>query len=136
MCPLRLNLHDDRRSMKVRIKDNSIRIRLSQSEVESFQKEGLITSTTNFPGGQSLRYELKRHDGDFTASFAEGVLCVAVPLASAEQWRADEQVEMEGWVELNNNEKLRLLVEKDFACLTVRDHEDESDNFPNPNLSC
>jgi hypothetical protein len=32
--------------------------------------------------------------------------------------------------------ELRIVVEKDFACLTAREGEDESDNFPNPNPTC
>jgi hypothetical protein len=32
--------------------------------------------------------------------------------------------------------ELRIVIEKDFACLTVREGEDESDNFPNPNPRC
>ena len=31
---------------------------------------------------------------------------------------------------------LRVLVEKDFACLTVREGEDDEDAFPNPHESC
>jgi hypothetical protein len=32
--------------------------------------------------------------------------------------------------------ELRIVVEKDFACLTAREGEDESDNFANPNATC
>jgi hypothetical protein len=34
------------------------------------------------------------------------------------------------------SERLRILVEKDWACLTARDGEEDVDAFPNPNVSC
>jgi hypothetical protein len=39
---------------------------------------------------------------------------------------------MSGEQVLDDGAKLTILVEKDFACLTPREGEDESDMFPNP----
>jgi hypothetical protein len=37
---------------------------------------------------------------------------------------------------VGDGKTLRILVEKDFACLTKPPHEDDADAFPNPNKSC
>lgn len=43
---------------------------------------------------------------------------------------------MEDQLALGDGSTLRVLIEKDFACLTERVDEDELDNFPNPNVNC
>jgi hypothetical protein len=49
----------------------------------------------------------------------------------ARAWANGDEVGFEGLVG-----PLRVLVEKDYACLTERPHEDDADAFPNPNKSC
>ena len=39
---------------------------------------------------------------------------------------------MPGEQVLDDGSNLKILVEKDFVCLTGRDDEDESDMFPHP----
>jgi hypothetical protein len=48
------------------------------------------------------------------------------------QWAESEKVSISSEQNLDDGEQLRILVEKDFACLAPRDGEDESDMFPNP----
>ena len=43
-----------------------------------------------------------------------------------------DQVSIRGEQVLADGEKLSILVEKDFVCLTGRDDEDESDMYPHP----
>ena len=68
--------------MKLRIRDNSIRLRLTRAEVM--------------------------------------------------QWAASEQVSIAADETLDDGESLKILVEKDFACLAPREGEDESDRYPHP----
>ena len=51
---------------------------------------------------------------------------VLLALATTEQVSIDDQQV------LVDGDKLRVIVEKDFACLTPRDGEDESDMYPHP----
>ena len=44
--------------MKLRIKDNSIRLRLTQTEVERIGNGDQIHSNLNFPGGEKVSYLL------------------------------------------------------------------------------
>jgi hypothetical protein len=48
-------------------------------------------------------------------------------------WANDhEAISLRSAVQLPGGESLKLLVEKDFTCLTHRHDEDQSDLFPNP----
>lgn len=123
--------------MKLRIKGNSIRLRLSQSEVSDFEKSGSIEERTIFPSGSALVYTLARGDHDeFQVELAGSNVIISVPHDIASKWCQGNEVGMDSFIPLTDDQTLRVLIEKDFACLTDRDHEDESDNFPNPNVTC
>lgn len=119
--------------MKLRIKGDSIRLRLSQTEVQNFGTEGYCEDQTNFPG-KVLSYRLQKADtASLSATFNGNKVLVEVPQSVATKWVEDpSQVGFDYEQELGDGAVLRILVEKDFACLAERPHEDESDNFPNP----
>jgi len=123
--------------MKLRIKGDSLRLRLTRPEVEQLGTAGAVEDRIHFAGGKVLMYRLKR-DAEavqLVASFADGVIEVRVPEAAARQWCGTDQVALDG-TQSNGGTSLRILVEKDFACLKPREDEDESDNFPNPQTTC
>jgi len=122
--------------MKIRIRGNSIRFRLTRGDVDTFGKTGKIQETIHFgaaSGGQ-LTYTLQRSDvEDLTTSFSEGEIKIEVPHDVATVWANDQMVVgMEHLANEESKHPLRILVEKDFQCLQVRKDEDESDTFPNP----
>ena len=45
--------------MKLRIRDNSIRLRLTQTEVETVCSDGLAEAAVSLPGGGGLTYVLE-----------------------------------------------------------------------------
>jgi hypothetical protein len=57
---------------------------------------------------------------------------VRLPETTVLAWASSEQVSIEGEQVLADGAKLKILVEKDFVCLTGRDDEDESDMYPHP----
>ncbi|MEK6247473.1 MAG: hypothetical protein N2C12_04790 [Planctomycetales bacterium] len=120
--------------MKLRIRDNSIRLRLTRGEVDSLRADGLVKARTEFPAGHEFGYELESSPASVQpdASFSDRVITVRVPEAMALAWALTEQVSMEGEQFLDDGGKLTILVEKDFTCLAPREGEDESDMFPNP----
>ena len=123
--------------MKIRIKDNSLRLRLTQSEVNKFQEVGVVESSISFPNGNSLKYFLiwnktETFDIDYTAD----VIKVSVPFSKGKKWLSPSEVGVSSEFNLEHGQTLKLLIEKDFACLTAREDEDESDNFPNPLSNC
>ena len=120
--------------MKLRIRDNSIRIRLTQTEVDQLSKQGLVSATTAFPGGGRFGYALESSPASVTAEafFAASTITVRVPESDVLAWSSSSQVSMSGSLQLDDGQTLELLVEKDFACLAPREGEDESDMFPHP----
>jgi len=112
--------------MKIRIKGNSLRYRLTKTDVEKFGREGYLEETSNF-GGQVFKYALKRSLAEtLTAGFSNNTITMYMPSVMANEWIITDRVGFE-----NNNGQLYLLIEKDFKCLD-NVAEDQSDNYPNP----
>ncbi len=120
--------------MKLRIKGDSLRLRLSQTELQSFAESGRVADSVRFPGSGRLTYALQRDEevGEVRAEFAGEGIMVRVPPALADEWSSTERVGFEQRQPLESGAELRILIEKDFQCLTERPGEDESDNFPHP----
>lgn len=122
--------------MKLRIKGSTIRLRLTQGEVDTFRDEGKVVDTTVFhtPGSASLRYVLESSEETkaLQAYFENNTLLIKVPATVAGQWTGTEQVGFSNETEGAPLPVPYILVEKDFQCLHKRPHEDESDHFPNP----
>ena len=120
--------------MKLRIRDNSIRLRLTRIEVDTVSSTGIVKSRVSVPGGDGLDYvlECSAIAERPSASFSGGALTVTLPESELMQWAKSEQVSIEADEDLGHGDSLTILVEKDFACLAPRDGEDESDMFPHP----
>lgn len=118
--------------MKIRIKGNSVRYRLTKSEVETFCETGLYQETTDF-GNAVFTYALKAKKGIDTleATFNENTITLYLSDKERSTWGSSDRVGYSNIMDLPNGEQLSLLLEKDFVCLdeTI---EDQSDNYPNP----
>jgi len=119
--------------MKLRIKGNSIRFRLTQSEVKIVEQTGAVRDQINFPNGLSLIYEIKAESGieNLEPVYDENKITLKVSLSEISEWALSDEVTISGSAELPDDENLTILIEKDFKCLSPRD-EDESDMFPHP----
>ncbi len=122
--------------MKLRIKGNSIRIRVTKTEVDNFEKNGELNEATFF-GTNHFHYCLKRSNSSTTlfADYNNNCITVHIPEAIAEEWTSTDMIGFNHKMPLGNDEHLFLLIEKDFVCLD-NTFEDQSDNFPNPNAVC
>ena len=119
--------------MKIRVLGNSIRLRLTQSEVKQFEVSQLIAETVDFPGGNRFQYQINQSEKrELEASFEGGIIQVDVPKPLASQWIKTDQVGIEKQLTLESGAHLSILIEKDFQCLNPRPGEDERDAFPNP----
>lgn len=122
--------------MKIRIKGNSIRIRLSKTEVANFALQGYLEERTQFINSDFIyALEVSNSVNELSAKMEGSKITVQVPLAVANNWTGTEQVGFENKMSLGNEKSLFLLVEKDFVCLD-NTFEDQSDMFPNPNAVC
>lgn len=120
--------------MKIRIKENSVRFRLTKTEVEIFSKKGLVRETTKFPN-KTFSYALKAKSGitNLEAEFRDDTITLYFPENLQKDWVLNNKVGYSNTIDWNDKTALSLLVEKDFTCLdnTI---EDQSDNYPNPKL--
>lgn len=118
--------------MKIRIKGNSVRLRLTQSEVDRVKTEGEVSEKTEFGSGLFIYRLVLKPTEELDADFIGGRIVVTMPEETGIAWAIGDEVGIEGTTENG----VSILIEKDFQCLTERAHEDESDLFPNPNESC
>ena len=104
--------------VKLRVRDNSIRLRLTQTEVDKIQTDGLVKATVSFPGGSGLDYILESTAAAVkaSASFSDGALTVQLPESEVLDWASTEQVSIAADEVLDDGQLLKILVEKDFAC--------------------
>ena len=120
--------------MKVRIKGNSIRMRITKTEVSQFCKTGYIQEETQFINSTfSYALSSEADASALTATFEDNKLTIVLPLDSIEDWENSKKVGFSNSISLTDGKTLSLLVEKDFTCLEDRG-EDESENYPNPKL--
>jgi len=56
---------------------------------------------------------------------------VQVPLDTVTRWASTDEISIEGEQRVDNQTSLRILIEKDFACIDGTD-EQNADTFPNP----
>ena len=120
--------------MKLRIKGNAVRLRLTQGEVRALGESGQVEERTEFPGGTTLLYRVRVDDtksNELSISYGNNLIEVQVPARLAAQWCTSEQVTLSATAALAAG-ALEVVLEKDFACLTPRAGEDESDHFPHP----
>ncbi len=121
--------------MKLRIRGNTLRLRLSRSEVDLVGQGKEVEESTSFPGGGKLQYSLrqspsktsvvKTNEGD------KSCINVIVDQNKAKMWAESEEVGLFGAEPLVLG-SLELLIEKDFACLNPREGSEDSDSYPNP----
>ncbi len=121
--------------MKLRIRGNSIRLRLSQQNVKEFEEKGRVENSIQFgaAAGGRLIYALETSDvKKLKCEFLDNTLTVFVPKDLAKVWIESQLVGLEHLDSTTENDQVRILVEKDFKCMHVRINEDESDSFPHP----
>ena len=120
--------------MKIRIKGNSLRYRLTKSEVENFFSTGYVEEKINF-GNSVLIYSLKKSEQDhLSALFDNNKITLYFPSSFINKWINSDLTGFEYNLKMEGSDKpLYLLVEKDFTCLD-KTNEDQSDNYPNPLL--
>lgn len=123
--------------MKIRIRGNSIRLRLDKKDIDSLSNSGMVQEQTTFPSGK-FTYELRSSDSEKGISTYLGASTIGVQISSqtSKNWCTGEDVGIYHTLEMNDGSELRIILEKDFACLSTREGEDDTHAFPNPNETC
>ncbi len=120
--------------MKLRVLDNSIRLRLTRTEVDLVRTDGLVRGRVPLAGGNNFDYVLESSPATVKpeAHISNNVLTVRVPEAEILSWSGSDDVSIAATQDLADGVELKILVEKDFACLAPREGEDETDMYPHP----
>ena len=116
--------------MKIRIKDNSVRLRLTRSEIDMLGTTGEVSCRTEFVHQPFVYSIVQTNIEGLLASFSDNKILIGLSAAMVRELVQTERIGFEG-----QSGKVKVLVEKDFACID-NTAEDQSDNFPNPNLQC
>jgi hypothetical protein len=121
--------------MKLRIKGNSLRLRVSRSELERILAGEEVAETIRFAAAPEakLTYALARGTQASAAivRYRPQEVTVLLSKEQAESWGQDDQVGVYTLVDIAPEGLLELIVEKDFACLD-RSDADNKDTFANP----
>lgn len=114
--------------MKLRIKGNTVRLRLSQEEVEQLKRGEPVYEKTDF-GEVDFGYRI-RVNREWKAAFENGTISISIPEQEVESWATSDKVGMQNIFTFEKSSDLDVLVEKDFKCLSPR--PDEEGLFPHP----
>jgi hypothetical protein len=102
--------------MKLRIRGNSLRLRVSKTELAKIAETGKVEDVMRFSSEQSLRYGIEvRPTGAVTAAFADAAIVVTLPKARLDLWLRPSEVSVEGSQPIGGGKVLQILLEKDEA---------------------
>jgi hypothetical protein len=124
-------------SMKLRMKGNTLRLRVTRSEIERLIRTGRIEESTWFgiAPESCFTYALEQSP-EITGTalrYAAQKITVLLPASHATQWKESDQVGIYAIVDLGSRGPLEVSLEKDFCCLD-RSDADNLDMFPNPQI--
>ena len=134
--------------MKLRIRGNSLRLRLLRGEVEQFGKTGRVAETIQFGVSPAARLSyILEADGEaeqINANFKDNQITVKVPAQAARNWVESDEVSLRSEQSIENGagkngtseNVLKILIEKDFVCLDRKNDPDNVDAFPHPTGKC
>jgi hypothetical protein len=118
--------------MKLRIHGDSLRLRLTRSEVERFRTSGVCAASVRFDSNSKLTYTLETSPQltVMEARYFQDCIRVLLPLDLAQEWAGSDRISLF----LNREGGPSLLIEKDFQCLhpEERNPVEDADAYPNP----
>jgi hypothetical protein len=126
--------------MKLRLKGNSIRVRLDRRDIERLFDEGHVDDAVRFGPGLAFSYAVEAGPAPRerpSVSYTDGCLTIQIDPVDVEEWLSGDRV---GFDHLQDVEEgvVRVLVEKDFACIDrpLGEEADDAYAFPNPSAVC
>lgn len=124
--------------MKLRILGDSLRLRLSKSDVKTFAETGRVHDVIRFGGGAQMTYALEHADATeaLSASFGDAEVVVRMPSSMARAWADTDAITLQASQAIEGDDTLALLVEKDFKCAVPRPGEEDYDGFEHPTGGC
>ena len=115
--------------MKLRFRENSLRLRVNRREVESLASGAILREEIHFPGNSRMAYFLESsRKPSPEAWFREGVIRVCAPWTQVKEWANSDLIGM--YFELpTNGALLKIAIEKDLECIDAPAEERDPDAF-------
>jgi len=116
--------------MKLRLRGNTLRLRLNQKEVERLAAGEVLREGIQFPGSTSLSYLLKvAPQGEAQAFFEGGRIHIIAPRAPIADWAANDELGI--YFSLPTGATpLEIAIEKDLVCIDGPVEEQDPLAFP------
>ena len=126
--------------MKLRLRENSIRLRLLQSEVIQLREIGNVSETIIFGINptDNLTYSLRTlaEAREISAHQTDNQIEIFLPLLIAKNWTDSNEVGLYAEQRIGDLATLTIIVEKDFVCVDRPLDADNADAFPHPKMKC
>lgn len=126
--------------MKLRLRENSIRLRLLQTEVTQLRETGNVSERITFGVNptETLTYSLRvSEDADEVfAQMTDNQIEIFLPLKKAETWADTNEVGLYAAQKIGDLGELKISIEKDFVCVERPNDADNKDAFPHPKMKC
>jgi hypothetical protein len=126
--------------MKLRIKGNSVRLRLDRRDLAELLEAGRVEDSLRFGPGCTFTYSIVtgsvQHDRP-RIDYVAGNLVITINPDDVQAWHASDRVGFEHQQPVEGG-VVRVIVEKDFACLDrpAGEEPDDAWAFPNPSTNC
>ena len=116
--------------MKLRFRNNSLRLRLNRREAESIAAGSALKEQVSFPEGTTFSYALEATARiQPEASFQQGTIRIAAPSFELKNWAVSSAIGI--YFELPvNGSVLKIAIEKDLECVEAAPEERDPDAFP------
>ena len=115
--------------MKLRFRNNSVRLRVNRAEVEQLASGSTLREEVLFPSA-SFSYELApSEDNDPDAIYVNGRMLVSAPREQLSAWARSDEIGL--YFELPASQiSLKIAIEKDLECIDGPEAERDPDAFP------
>ena len=126
--------------MKLRIKGNSIRLRLDQRDLQELLQAGRVEDSLRFGPQQAFTYSIAVGSAQRDRpriDYSAGNLMITIDRADVQAWQGSDRVGFDHQQPVDGG-VVRIIVEKDFACIDrpAGEEHDDAWAFPNPSTSC
>ena len=126
--------------MKLRLRENSIRLRLLQTEVRQLRETGIVSETIVFGTNpaESFTYSLRASEdaAEISARITGNQIEILLPSKVASNWVETNEVGLYAEQKAGDQTALKIVVEKDFVCVERPLDADNKDAFPHPKVNC
>ncbi len=116
--------------MKLRLRGNSLRLRVNRREVEGLVTGAALKEQVHFPGDACISYVLESSkESQPQACFEQGVIRILAPATLIQNWATGDSVGI--YFDLPaNGASLAVAIEKDLECVDSAPEERDPDAFP------